>query len=78
MKSPKVDMSGVEAANKAMAEATAAAGNLQKNFQTDLKSENLTKVEAGGASEIAAAASPTAKRRKTSGGGLASTLGVNV
>lgn len=77
MKKPKVDMSGVEAANKAIAAANLAAQNMQKNFSADLKNENIANVTPGGGDE---AANPIIQnaRRKRSGGGLSSQLGVNV
>ena len=74
MKSPKVDNSGAEAAAKAQAEAQAVANNLQKNFATDLKNENLTQVAAGG--DAAVATQTETIRRKKIGGGLSSQLGI--
>lgn len=76
MKTPKIDTSGTERAQRAIAEAQAAATNLQKNFQTDLSTENMTQVVAGGGAEEAANASSPKRRRK--GGGLSSQLGINV
>ena len=76
MKPPKVDTSGTERAQRAIAEAQAAANNLQKNFQTDLNTENMTQVVAGGGAEAAIPESPPKRRRQ--GGGLASQLGINV
>jgi len=55
MKKAKIDNSGAIAAQEAIAKANAAATNLQKNFQTDLKNENLTKVTAGGEPAVAIA-----------------------
>ena len=76
MKKPKIDTSGTEKAQRAVAEAQAAANNLQKNFQTDLKTENMTQVMAGGGAEVAnPEASP---KRRRQGGGLSSQLGINV
>lgn len=75
MKKQKIDTSGTEAAQRAIAEANAQAMNLQKNFQTDLKAENLTQVVAGGAAEELGVETGTAKRRR-SAGGLSSQLGV--
>ena len=75
MKSPKIDTSGTERAQRAIAEAQAAASNLQKNFQTDLKTENMTQVVAGDA-ELSSPESSPKRRRK--GGGLSSQLGINV
>ena len=76
MKTPKIDTSGTERAQRAVAEAQAAANNLQKNFQTDLKTENMTQVVAGGGAEAAIPESSPKRRRQ--GGGLASQLGINV
>ena len=77
MKSPKIDTSGQEAAARAAAEAQAAANNLQKNFATDLKTENLGQVVAGGGAEAAETTS-TGLRRKRQSTSLSSQLGINV
>ena len=76
MKTPKIDTSGTERAQRAIAEAQAAASNLQKNFQTDLKTENMTQVVAGDGAEVATHGSSPKRRRQ--GGGLSSQLGINV
>ena len=76
MKTPKIDTSGTERAQRAIAEAQAAANNLQKNFQTDLKTENMTQVVAGGGAEVAGDESSPKRRRK--GVGLSSQLGIDV
>ena len=76
MKRPKIDTSGTERAQRAVAEAQTAANNLQKNFQTDLKTENMAQVVAGGGAEVAIPESSPKRRRK--GGGLSSQLGINV
>ena len=76
MKRPKIDTSGTERAQRAIAEAQAAANNLQKNFQTDLKTENLTQV-APGAGALTGV-TDEAPRRKRRSGGLSSQLGINV
>lgn len=75
MKRAKIDNSGAEAAAKAQAEAQAIANNLQKNFATDLKNENLTTATAGG--DAAAVETETARRKRTAGG-LSSQLGISV
>lgn len=76
MKTPKIDTSGTERAQRAVAEAQAAANNLQKNFQTDLKTENMTQVVAGdGYAELSSPESSPKRRRQ---GGLSSQLGINV
>lgn len=76
MKSPKIDTSGTEAAQRAIAEAQRQAANLQKNFQTDLQNENLTQVIPGaGAEAITTDESPKRKRR---GAGLSSQLGIDI
>ena len=76
MKTPKIDTSGTERAQQAIAEAQAAANNLQKNFQTDLKTENLTQVTPGaGADAVVPEAGP---KRRRQGSGLSSQLGINV
>lgn len=76
MKKAKVDNSGAEAAAKAQAEAQAVANNLQRNFQTDLKTENLTQVVPGQVEEMGVDA--TGVRKKRTGSGLSSQLGINV
>ena len=76
MKTPKIDNSGTERAQRAIAEAQAAATNLQKNFQTDLKAENLTQVTPGAGAE--AGMTDEAPKRKRQSGGLSSQLGINV
>lgn len=76
MKKPKIDTSGTEKAQRAVAEAQTAANNLQKNFQTDLTTENMTQVVAGGGAEEATPNSSSKRRRQ--GGGLSSQLGINV
>ena len=76
MKTPKIDNSGTERAQRAIAEAQAAANNLQKNFQTDLKTENLTQVTSGAGAE--AVVTDEAPKRKRRSGGLSSQLGINV
>ena len=76
MKTPKIDNSGTERAQRAVAEAQAAANNLQKNFQTDLKTENLTQVTPGAGAE--AGVTDEAPKRKRRSGGLSSQLGINV
>ena len=76
MKTPKIDTSGTERAQRAIAEAQAAANNLQKNFQTDLKAENLTQVTPGAGAEAGATAE--APKRKRQSGGLSSQLGINL
>lgn len=76
MKSPKIDTSGTERAQRALAEAQAAANNLQKNFQADLKAENLTQVTPGAGAE--AVTTDEAPKRKRQSSGLASQLGINL
>jgi hypothetical protein len=78
MKSPKVDTSGQERAAKAAAEAQAAANNLQANFATDLKTENLGQVVAGGTAEQMDTSAATTMKRKKPQASLASQLGINV
>lgn len=77
MKSPKIDNSGAEAAQRAAAEAQRQANNLQKNFQTDLKTENIAQVLPGVDASTDDAMGSTVKRRRQTGG-LASQLGINV
>lgn len=76
MKSPKIDTSGTERAQRAIAEAQAAASNLQKNFQTDLKTENLTQVNPGAGADAVVPESGPKRRRQ--GSGLSSQLGINL
>ncbi|HVH93239.1 MAG TPA: hypothetical protein VM783_17880 [Candidatus Acidoferrum sp.] len=77
MKTPKVDTSGTERANLAIAQAQEAASNLQKNFKADLTTENLTQIAPGGSAADAAAMQPDSTRRRRQGSGLASQLGIN-
>ena len=77
MKLPKIDNSGAAAANAAIAQAQAAANNLQKNFATDLSTENVASVVAGGSAESSPTAS-SGQRRRPKGAGLASQLGINL
>ena len=76
MKTPKIDNSGTERAQRAIAEAQAAANNLQKNFQADLKTENLPQATPGAGAE--AVGTDEAPKRKRRSGGLSSQLGINV
>lgn len=76
MKAPKVDTSGTAKAQQAIAEAQAAATNLQKNFAADLTTENITQVTPGGTADATAAS--TGMRKKRPAGGLASQLGINL
>ena len=76
MKTPKIDTSGTERAQRAIAEAQAAANNLQKNFQTDLKTENLTKVTPGASADVVST-DETPKRKRTRSG-LSSQLGIDI
>ena len=77
MKRPKIDTSGTEAAQKATADAQTAANNLQKNFSTDLTTENIPQVVAGGSAAAAGDASVGTSRRRRPGGGLSTQLGIN-
>lgn len=76
MKIPKVDTSGTERAQKAVAEAQLAASNLQKNFAVDLATENVAQVTPGAAAELMAPGSGTRKRKPA--GGLSTQLGIAV
>lgn len=76
MKRPKIDTSGTEAAQKAIADATVAANNIRQNMSADLTNENLaTVVPGGGAPDIGTTG--TRKKRNASAG-LASQLGIQV
>ena len=77
MKRPKIDTSGTDAANRAIAEAQAVANNLSKNFQADLANENLTTVTAGGGA-ASVDTSDEAVRKRRSATGLSSQLGLDV
>ena len=77
MKAPKIDTSGTEAAQRAVAAAQEASTNLQQNFQKDLRTENLVAVAPAAGAESTADVATTAKRRRV-GTGLSSQLGVNV
>lgn len=76
MKAPKIDTSGTEAAQRATAAAQTAANNLAKNYKTDLTTENLTNVVAGGSAEASSVDVAGMRKRKPTGG-LASSLGIN-
>ena len=75
MKQPKVVNSGVERAQRAIADAQEAANALEANFRTDLKTENLAEVVPG---EVEAADTSGTHRRRRQTGGLSSQLGINV
>lgn len=51
--------------------------NMQANAQVDLRADNLTTVVAGGTADLLAT-DDTAARKRRQGGGLASSLGLNV
>jgi len=76
MKTPKIDTSGTERAQRAILEAQRVANNLQQNFAADLKTENVTQVSAGGGAEEMVGAGSTRRRRTSSG--LSSQLGIMV
>lgn len=76
MKSPKIDTSGTQKAQEAVARAQESANNLRKNFQVDLKTENLADVVAGGTAEDMADTMSGMRKRK-GGSGLSSSLGIN-
>ena len=76
MKAPSIDTSGTERAQRAIAEAQAASNNLQKNFQTDLRTENLAKVTPGAGAD-AVSTDETQKRKRTRSG-LSSQLGIDI
>lgn len=76
MKTQKVDTSGTEAANRAVAAAQQASANLQKNFAADLQTENLTQVVAGGTATAADTSSTSGRRRRSGSGSLSSQLGI--
>mgnify|MGYP001327253715 CR=1 FL=1 len=77
MRTPQIDTSGTEAAQRAVAAAQQASANLQQNFQKDLRTENVVTVAPAAGAESVADVATTAKRRRV-GTGLASQLGVNV
>ena len=77
MKTPKVDTSGTERAQQAIADAQNAASNLQKNYKADLTTENLTQIAPGGGAADVGAMSPDTSRRRRQGSGLASQLGIS-
>lgn len=76
MKTPSIDTSGTEAAQKAVAAAQESANNLKKNFQADLGTENLTNVVAGGSAADSAMDVGSVRKRKPASGGLSSSLGI--
>jgi hypothetical protein len=78
MKKQKIDTSGTEMAQRAIAEAQERANNLQRNFAADLKTENLTNVDTGGSAEELDVLDDTKKRRRAPAkGGLSSQLGIS-
>jgi hypothetical protein len=77
MKRPKIDTSGTEMAQKAVADAQERANNLQKNFAADLKTENLTNVDVGGSAEALDIMGDGKRRRRSNTGGLSSQLGIS-
>lgn len=77
MQTPSIDTSGTARAQKAMADAQDAANNLTKNFQADLKTENIAQIKPGAGAEAAVATEAAGPKRKRPQG-LASQLGINV
>lgn len=73
-KTPKIKRD--YAAERAAAEAQAAANNMAKNFKADLSTENIATVLPGGTAEELINNNPTRKRR-TTGPTLSSQLGIN-
>lgn len=72
------DAAEAQARAAASAEAARVAQeNIQKNFAADLKQENVSNVVAGGTAESADMLDPL-KKKKSTAGGLAATLGINV
>lgn len=78
MKSPKVDNSGQERAAAAAAQAQAAANNLQKNFATDLKTDNMTEIIAAGTAADQVTTTDSAVRKRNRSTGLSSQLGLTI
>lgn len=77
MKRPKVDTSGTEAANKAIADAQLAATNLRTNMAADITTENVAEVVAGGSAD-SFAISPQGRKRRGTPGNIATQLGIRV
>lgn len=73
-KSPKIKRD--YAAEKAAAEAQAAANNMAQNFKADLSNENLTQIVPGGTADELVTNEPMRKRRNP-GASLSSQLGIN-
>lgn len=76
MKAPRIDTSGTEAAQRAIAAAQQSAANLQANFAKDLTTDGMSQVVAGATADASAELGTQAKRRRV-GSGLASQLGVS-
>ena len=74
MRSPKIDTSGTEKAQAAIAAAQEAANNLRQNYAADLSNQQLTSAVAGGGADVAAP--DVAKLKKRQGTGLSSSLGI--
>lgn len=64
------------AAERAAAEAQAAANNMAKNFAANLKNENIPQVVPGGTDVVDNTVAPNRKRR-VAGTGLSTQLGIN-
>jgi hypothetical protein len=78
MKRPKIDTSGTDMANKAIADAQAAANNLRQNMSADLTNDNMTTAVAGGTADAVDTSIGTGTRRRRQSGSLSSSLGINV
>jgi hypothetical protein len=76
MKAPKIDTSGTEMAQRAVAEAQQASVNLQKNFAADLGINNMADIVPGGTAAQQPGAST--KRRRANGNTIASALGLDL
>lgn len=71
-----VDHSGTDLANQAIADAQTQANELQKNFSTDLSTNNLTQAVAGSDAQGSAMDMTNPLKRKRTGSGLSSALGI--
>lgn len=74
MKTPRIDTSGAEKAAAANLAAQQAAQTMQQNFATDLRADNVAKVEAGGTATVLSEAADMMRKKKPQG--LSSTLGI--
>ena len=67
-----------EAAERSRLAAEEATQNMQANFATDLRTENVSTVLAGGTADAVTSETSDLLKKKKSGSSVSSTLGINV